>query len=44
MSVVRFKGPLLREEATENGIVLVPPDSPGLGLELDEAVAALVPE
>jgi L-alanine-DL-glutamate epimerase-like enolase superfamily enzyme len=41
-----FKGPVLREEATEDGIFLVPPDVPGLGLELDEAVAAasLVPE
>jgi L-alanine-DL-glutamate epimerase-like enolase superfamily enzyme len=35
-----FKGPLLREEATTDGIFLVPPDAPGLGLELDEAVAA----
>jgi L-alanine-DL-glutamate epimerase-like enolase superfamily enzyme len=41
-----FKGPALREEATPEGIVLVPPDAPGLGLELDEAVAdaALVRE
>ena len=41
-----FKGPVLREEATEDGIFLVPPDGPGLGLELDAAVAAaaLVPE
>jgi L-alanine-DL-glutamate epimerase-like enolase superfamily enzyme len=41
-----FKGPLLREEATPEGIVLVPPDGPGLGLELDDTVAAasLVPE
>jgi L-alanine-DL-glutamate epimerase-like enolase superfamily enzyme len=41
-----FRGPVLREEATAEGIVLVPPDAPGLGLELDEAVAAasLVPE
>ena len=41
-----FKGPRLREEATAEGIFLVPPDAPGLGLELDEAVAAaaLVPE
>jgi L-alanine-DL-glutamate epimerase-like enolase superfamily enzyme len=41
-----FKGPVLREEATEDGIFLVPPDAPGLGLELDAAVAAaaLVPE
>jgi L-alanine-DL-glutamate epimerase-like enolase superfamily enzyme len=35
-----FKGPIVREEATEDGIVLVPPDGPGLGLVLDEAVAA----
>lgn len=41
-----FKGPVLREERTEDGIFLVPPDVPGLGLELDDAVAAasLVPE
>ncbi|HVR69533.1 MAG TPA: mandelate racemase/muconate lactonizing enzyme family protein [Vicinamibacteria bacterium] len=41
-----FKGPVLREEVTPDGIVLIPPDAPGLGLELDEAVAAasLVPE
>jgi L-alanine-DL-glutamate epimerase-like enolase superfamily enzyme len=41
-----FKGPVLREEATADGIFLVPPDAPGLGLELDDAVAgaALVPE
>jgi len=41
-----FKGPTLREEATEEGIFLVPPDAPGLGLELDDAVAAasIVPE
>jgi L-alanine-DL-glutamate epimerase-like enolase superfamily enzyme len=35
-----FKGPVLREERTDEGVVLVPPDGPGLGLELDEAVAA----
>jgi L-alanine-DL-glutamate epimerase-like enolase superfamily enzyme len=31
---------------TEEGVFLVPPDAPGLGLQLDEAVAAaaLVPE
>jgi L-alanine-DL-glutamate epimerase-like enolase superfamily enzyme len=41
-----FKGPALREEATEDGIFLVPPAAPGLGLELDAEVAAatLVPE
>ncbi len=41
-----FKGPVLREETTQDGIFLVPPDAPGLGLELDDAVAAaaLVPE
>jgi L-alanine-DL-glutamate epimerase-like enolase superfamily enzyme len=41
-----FRGPLLREEATPEGIFLIPPDGPGLGLELDDAVAAtsLVPE
>jgi L-alanine-DL-glutamate epimerase-like enolase superfamily enzyme len=35
-----FKGPRLREETTPEGVFLVPPDTPGLGLELDEAVAA----
>jgi len=41
-----FKGPVLREETTEDGVFLLPPDAPGLGLELDSAVAAasLVPE
>ncbi len=41
-----FAGPVLREERTDDGIVLVPPDGPGLGLALDPAVAAaaLVPE
>jgi L-alanine-DL-glutamate epimerase-like enolase superfamily enzyme len=41
-----FKGPLLREETTSEGVFLIPPDGPGLGLELDDAVAAaaLVPE
>jgi len=34
-----FKGPALREEATPEGIFLVPPAAPGLGLELDDAVA-----
>jgi L-alanine-DL-glutamate epimerase-like enolase superfamily enzyme len=35
-----FKGPVMREERTDDGIFLVPPDAPGLGLELDDAVAA----
>jgi L-alanine-DL-glutamate epimerase-like enolase superfamily enzyme len=41
-----FKGPVMREERTDDGIFLVPPDARGLGLELDDAVAAaaLVPE
>jgi L-alanine-DL-glutamate epimerase-like enolase superfamily enzyme len=41
-----FKGPVLLEEITEDGVFLVPPGAPGLGLELDDAVAAatLVPE
>jgi L-alanine-DL-glutamate epimerase-like enolase superfamily enzyme len=41
-----FKGPVLREETTPDGVFLVPPDAPGLGLELDSTVAApaLVPE
>jgi L-alanine-DL-glutamate epimerase-like enolase superfamily enzyme len=41
-----FTGPAMREEVTEDGVFLVPPDAPGLGLALDEQVAAasLVPE
>jgi L-alanine-DL-glutamate epimerase-like enolase superfamily enzyme len=35
-----FKGPVLREETTPDGVFLVPPETPGLGLELDPAVAA----
>jgi L-alanine-DL-glutamate epimerase-like enolase superfamily enzyme len=35
-----FKGPVLREETTAEGVFLLPPAGPGLGLELDEAVAA----
>jgi L-alanine-DL-glutamate epimerase-like enolase superfamily enzyme len=31
---------VLREETTADGVFLVPPERPGLGLELDEAVAA----
>ncbi len=34
-----FKGPVLREERTDEGVFLMPPMAPGLGLELDEAVA-----
>ena len=34
-----FKGPALREEVTDEGVFLLAPDAPGLGLELDEAVA-----
>ncbi len=34
-----FKGPVLREERTDDGIFLLPPDAPGLGLEVDQAVA-----
>lgn len=34
-----FKGPILREERTEDGVFLLPPTAPGLGLELDEDVA-----
>jgi L-alanine-DL-glutamate epimerase-like enolase superfamily enzyme len=32
-------GPVLREERTEDGVFLLPPTAPGLGLELDEGVA-----
>jgi L-alanine-DL-glutamate epimerase-like enolase superfamily enzyme len=41
-----FQGPALREETTADGVFLVPPDGPGLGLVLDPAVAAasLIPE
>lgn len=35
-----FKGPPMREEVTPEGVFLLPPTGPGLGLELDEAVAA----
>jgi L-alanine-DL-glutamate epimerase-like enolase superfamily enzyme len=35
-----FAGPVLREERTRDGVFLVPPDGPGLGLALDEDVAA----
>jgi len=34
-----FRGPVIREEKTEDGIFLVPPDAHGFGLELDEEVA-----
>jgi len=34
-----FTGPALREEVTDEGVFLLAPDGPGLGLELDEAVA-----
>ena len=34
-----FKGPALREEVTEDGVFLLAPEGPGLGLELDETVA-----
>jgi L-alanine-DL-glutamate epimerase-like enolase superfamily enzyme len=34
-----FKGPVLRQETTEDGVFLTPPEVPGLSLELDEAVA-----
>jgi len=34
-----FKGPALREEVTDEGVFLLAPEGPGLGLELDEAVA-----
>jgi len=34
-----FKGPILQEERTEDGIFLLPPTAPGLGLELDKVVA-----
>jgi L-alanine-DL-glutamate epimerase-like enolase superfamily enzyme len=34
-----FKAPVLRQETTDEGVFLLPPDSPGLGLELDETVA-----
>ena len=34
-----FKGPVLRQETTEDGVFLMPPEVPGLSLELDETVA-----
>jgi len=41
-AVLRWRAP----ERSQDGIFLAPPDAPGLGLELDDAVAAasLVPE
>ncbi len=35
-----FKGPAMREEVTKDGVVLLPPEGAGLGLELDPEVAA----
>ena len=35
-----FTGPVMREEKTADGVFLIPPDAPGLGLELDPEVAA----
>jgi L-alanine-DL-glutamate epimerase-like enolase superfamily enzyme len=35
-----FTAPRMREEVTPAGVFLLPPEGPGLGLELDEAVAA----
>ena len=34
-----FTGPALREEVTPDGVFLLPPDAPGLGLEIDPAIA-----
>jgi len=34
-----FKGPQLQEVRDQDGVFLIPPDSPGLGLELNEEVA-----
>lgn len=34
-----FTGPILREEVTPEGVFLLPPDAPGLGLELDPEIA-----
>jgi L-alanine-DL-glutamate epimerase-like enolase superfamily enzyme len=34
-----FKEPLFREERRDDGIYLLPPDKPGLGIVLDEATA-----
>ncbi|MDP2949381.1 MAG: enolase C-terminal domain-like protein, partial [Chloroflexota bacterium] len=35
-----FKQPKLRETKTSEGVFLLPPEQPGLGIELDEAFAA----
>ena len=35
-----FSGPVMREEVTEEGVFLLPPEGPGLGLTLDDEVAA----
>jgi len=34
-----FTGPELREVVTDEGVFLLPPDQPGLGLSLDPAIA-----
>ena len=34
-----LKGPALRETVTPEGVFLLPPDAPGIGLELDPAIA-----
>lgn len=34
-----FKGPVLKEVKEEEGVCFLPPETPGLGLELDEEVA-----
>lgn len=34
-----FTGPALREEVTDEGVFLLPPDQPGLGLSIDPAMA-----
>lgn len=34
-----FKGPLLREERTDEGVFILPPEAPGIGLALEEEFA-----
>jgi len=39
LSARLFKKPIIRDTKTDEGVFLLPPEDPGLGIELDEAVA-----
>jgi L-alanine-DL-glutamate epimerase-like enolase superfamily enzyme len=39
LSTRLFKKPTIRDIKTDEGVFLLPPEDPGLGIELDEAVA-----